>query len=474
MAALFGATATTDAWLMANVVPSAVNSLSGTTLHNVLVPVLSELQQSSAQRAKYLGEMVISLTGMTVIIMALIEFSMPWIVHGLASSYVGERFNITVLLGRIVGLSLFPAVIANFLIGVLRANEYFSPTSIALVVLNMGRLLTTLLLGLHWGIVGVASGFVGSYLAEVLYLWCICVSRGITVSPSWPIRQLATRESLRMMGPILLAGLIGVVATTVDRVFATSLPAGNVSYLNYAFVVSQAPIALLLSVYLLPLFTRLSGSWAEDDPQMFSRLLQNGWQVTNGLILPVSIFLGLAAEPITRLVYQRGAFGPGATAETAHVLSYWALGLPGFALSGLLLRAMYATKETAVSVRISAIVMLSTVAGDLILIRPLGAAGLALATGVGEWLQLVFLLGIVRTRLQAYQPKLLAASYVIEILCAMAAFSTVLEYLLRTWALAVDTNPLSLLVLLSISFGISFAAFVGVSKAVRAASVSTV
>ena len=89
--------------------------------------------------------------------------------------------------------------------------------------------------------------------------------------------------------------------------------------------------------------------------------------------------LGLAvlAEPIVRVLFQRGAFDGGDTAALGPVLVTYALGLPFLAWTNIVLRAFYAQKDTATPVRAALLSFAVNLVLSLLLMGPLGTLGLA-------------------------------------------------------------------------------------------------
>ena len=88
------------------------------------------------------------------------------------------------------------------------------------------------------------------------------------------------------------------------------------------------------------------------------------------------------ATPITRLLFQRGAFDATATGITASCVQMYALGLVFQAVHPILAKVFYAFKNTVTPLLIGLGIVGANVAGNIILSRYLGAAGIALATSI--------------------------------------------------------------------------------------------
>lgn len=464
MAALFGTSAATDAWLMASVVPNLLFSTVNAALANVVVPVLAHRREEPPRDdVLYVREMVALVGGVTVGLTILAEALAPILVRLLAPGFADGQLQRTILLTRI----MLPTIIfwagAGLAMGVLQARAIYAPTSGAPVLVNLVRIATILIFGRLWGITGVAVGFVLAVAGQWLYLLPTLTAQGFSLRPKWQIRDPRTRQTLRLTGPFLLTSGTGALGVLVDRILASSLPTGNIAALNYAFLLTQLPLGLLVNAVSLPGFTRLAEEWNAAQRDLFGRVLQKTLELAQVIAVPSAVFLLFGAVPLVHLLYQRDAFTTHSTQLTAHVLTYWALGLPAFAASIVLGRSLFALRAVRPMIAISTVTVACNIAGDLLLIHPLGAAGLAFATSIASWMAAgMTLYYLFRRRL--LPDRFLSPTLVLRY--AVAALLTV-------WAARLAVVPLG--ALLASGFGgrvLGLAALAGVGGAVWIGSLS--
>ena len=112
-----------------------------------------------------------------------------------------------------------------------------------------------------------------------------------------------------------------------------------------------------------------------------------------------SVTAGVPNLPATTCGSACGRFGPAETAATAEALTWYAVGLAGFAGSRIVAQTFYARGEAATAVRWGIVSIAANVVAALALMGPLGHAGLAGAASVGAYVNLVSLLVIARQRL---------------------------------------------------------------------------
>jgi putative peptidoglycan lipid II flippase len=168
------------------------------------------------------------------------------------------------------------------------------------------------------------------------------------------------------------------------------------AFLNAGFgslVSKQAPAAIngAFRIYMLPqgifsvavatvLFPTLSRFAVQRNPGGMRRALGNGMRQINLLLIPSAGLLLVLAEPITRLIYQRGEF----TAQSTHLVStallWFAVSLPFAGINLLLTRTFFALQRPWIPTKLAAMNMVVDAVASIALYKPLGIAGLVIGT----------------------------------------------------------------------------------------------
>ena len=116
------------------------------------------------------------------------------------------------------------------------------------------------------------------------------------------------------------------------------------------------------------------------------------------LTIPAAIALYLAAEPIVRVLFQRGAFTAIDTNATAAMLAAFALGLPAYVLVKVLQPSFFAREDTKTPMIYAGIAMAANVVLSIMLFTSIGATGIAIATTLAGWINVALLLSKLRQR----------------------------------------------------------------------------
>ena len=207
-------------------------------------------------------------------------------------------------------------------------------------------------------------------------------------------------QGVRRLIALMLPGMLSAGAIQINLLIGTiiaTLQAGAVSYLYYADRVYQLPLGLIgiaFGVVLLPDLSRKLRAGA-DEAAMHS--LNRGLELAMLLTLPAAVALAVIPEPITVVLFERGAFDAAATDATSLALAAFAFGLPAFVLIKIFQPAFYAREDTVTPLKMALISIALNIVLSLALFWPFGHVGIAMATSASAWLHALLLGARLRT-----------------------------------------------------------------------------
>jgi putative peptidoglycan lipid II flippase len=414
IAATLGSGAVADAFFVAFRFPNLFRRLFGEGAFNsAFVPLFAKkLEGEGLQAARSFAEEALAgLLFLLLLLTALAELAMPWLMYVLAPGFsdTPEKFDLAVLLTRIAFPYLLCMSLVALLSGALNSIGRFTMAAAAPILLNVVLIASLLLaagLGfantpqsgmvLAWGV--AAAGFI-----QLAALWIAARRAGLHFALRLPRLTGDMRRLVRLGVPGLVAGGVTQINIVVGTIIA-SLQAGAVSYLYYADRLYQLPLGIVgiaIGVVLLPDLARKlrAGDHASamDDQ---NRSLEFALLLT----LPAAVTLAVAAEPIIRVLFERGAFKVSDTLPTAAALSAFAVGLPSFVLIKVFQPAFFAREDTATPMRFAVWNMLLNVVASIalfFLFQALGwmpHVGIAVATTIAGWANAMLLWMALRRR----------------------------------------------------------------------------
>ncbi len=384
-AAFFGVTRPASAFALASQVPNLFSNLfSQAALSAAFVPVFTELLQKGRKREAFR----LASTLFWVILIVLGTLTVVWIaVAGLVVPlFTGA--NIPAALTAGLSRVLFPVVLllslTGLLVGILQSYDEFTIPALAPAVWNL--VILGVLVGLHDRFHSpnkIYAYAIAWLVATVVQLLLVASAmRRIEFRLGFAIdwRDPRVRQVLILFLPVTMS--IGIVNLDIfiNAGFGALVSPQAPAAINNAFRIYMLPQGVFSVAVATVLFPTLSRLAARRDPAGMRRALGNGMRQINLLLIPSAALLLVLATPITRLVYQRGAFTPASTQLVSTALFWFAFSLPFAGLNLLLSRTFFALQRPWIPTKLAAMNMVVDVIVSVALYKPLGIAGLVIGT----------------------------------------------------------------------------------------------
>ncbi len=390
VANFLGAGAASDAFFVAFKLPNFLRRLFAEGAFNAgFVPLFAgTLEEKGEDAARHFAEEIFAaMTLLLLVIVALAEIFMPWVVLAFAPGFDAdpEKFALSVLLSRIC----FPYILFISLLtlysGILNSMHRFAAAAAAPILLNLcmiGALLASPQFAspahaLSWGV--LAAGF-------VQFFWMGWACKRANMLPRWrrPRFSAQVKRLLKLSVPAAFGASVAQVNLLIDIVLASLFP-GAVSWLYYADRLNELVIGVIgvaISTALLPMLSRAIK--AGEHAAALNRLNQATFFCLI-LALPASAALCLIAEPLIATLFEHGEFLASDTAAVFPALIAFSAGLPAFVMIKVLSPGFYAREDTKTPVKIGIFCVVLNLIGNLILMQFLQHVGLALSTTISGW-----------------------------------------------------------------------------------------
>jgi putative peptidoglycan lipid II flippase len=181
----------------------------------------------------------------------------------------------------------------------------------------------------------------------------------------------------------------------------------------------EFPLGIVGTAVAVAIFPLLSRHAARGDRRQLGADMTLGLRLVLCLAVPAGAGLILLAEPVARLLFQHGQFGPEDTVRAARMIACYATGVWAYCASQVVVRGFYAVNDCAAPVRIAAWIVGLNLALNLTLIWPLAEAGLAVATSLAAAVQVLVLVAIFTRRHAPLDWRQLAATVARTILSTL-------------------------------------------------------
>ncbi|OXU15032.1 murein biosynthesis integral membrane protein MurJ [Sedimentisphaera salicampi] len=421
----FGATALGDAWIISFRIPNLARRVFGEgAAVSSFIPVYSEELEHNPEAARKLAN-TITTAVFTILAGAVLA---GWAIL-LGAGIFSELTADGKLIIQLTSIMLpYAAVICTVAImaGILNVHGHFAAPAAAPVILNAFIISAILISGWAMGMPPRAQAFTAAFCVliagAVQTAMQITVLRrlGVRLRPELHLKMKAARKVMLLMAPMILGATVTQINTLSDELIAWffsgseakgselmlfgriaeyPLWRGSVMHLYLSQRLYQLPLGVFgisLATAIFPVLSRAAARM-ETDKMMAS--LSGGIKMAVFAALPCSLGLVVVAEPLIRLLFENGSeFTAGDTAQSAGVLYGYAIGITGFFLQQILIKAFYAVGDSKLPAKTACWAVGINVVLNLTLIWVAGAAGLALSTAICSYVQVAVMLFVLRKR----------------------------------------------------------------------------
>jgi putative peptidoglycan lipid II flippase len=382
-----------DAFLAAFLIPNLLVNLIAESMNQALIPTLIrvKLHEGHARAQQLLSSsmlwMCILLTAVSLAMAALASVIFPVI----GSGFAADKLYLSVRLFYALLPMVLLTGIATNCTAVLNTLHRFALPALAQLVTPVSIVAAALLLHARWGIWALVYATVFGALMHAACAAWLMHARGYRFQLRWYGNNHATREVARQYGPVLLSSVVASGGLLVDQAMAAMLPAGSVAALVFANRFVSVVVMLMAGALSSALTPYLSRMIAERDWSGCRRTLRTWSQGMAAISLSLAVLLILGAQPLVRVTLQHGAFGPKDTAVVTSVLAMYAIQIPFYVVSRVFYRFIVAMRRTDLILYCGVLNLALDVVLNVLLMRWMGVAGIALATSLWTVSTLAFL-----------------------------------------------------------------------------------
>ncbi|MBO7155443.1 MAG: murein biosynthesis integral membrane protein MurJ [Campylobacter sp.] len=390
-----GASIWSDIFFVAFKLPNLFRRLFGEgAFSQAFMPNLVKVSQKGLFCAEILIKLSLAMLGLSLIVMLFA----PLATKALAFGFSPETIALAVPLVRINFWYLLAIFIVTLLSALLQYKNHFATTAFSTALLNIS-MITALFLALNldqksaamylsWGV--VAGGML-QVLSHIIALKRLNLLRLLSLG----IIKFAKGKRAKAKGfwQNFGHGIIGSSANQlsdfISTFIASFLATGAISYLYYANRIFQLPLALFAIALSMAIFPKIAKAIKSNNDTNAINLLKKSFSLLFFLLIFSTIGGFVLANEIIWLLFERGEFNTNNTIESAKVLQMYMLGLLPFGLYKLFSLWLYAKMQQKIAAKIAIYSLFINTALCLLLFKPLGASGLALAGSISG----LFLLG---------------------------------------------------------------------------------
>lgn len=388
MARFLGDGPVAEAFIVAQSLPNMFRRFFAEGAFNMaFVPMFAKKVEAGEDAQGFARDAYWGMAALLTVFSLLAMIAMPALVLMMASGFVGDgRFDLAVTLGRIAFPYILFISLTALLSGMLNSHGRFVVTSAVTALLSLSLIAGMLLANRYGWDMGATLAWAVSLsgLLQLVVCWWAIRRIGYALPIRWPVLTPELKRLAVIAAPAVLAGGVVQVNLIVGRQVASATE-GAMAWLYNADRLYQLPLGVVgiaIGIVLLP---ELSRRLRAEDHEGSQMAYNRGTEFALLLTVPAAVALMVIAWPIISVIYQRGAYGAEATANTALALAAYGAGLPAFVLQKVLQPLYYAREDTRSPFRFAVWSMVVNAALAVGLMPLIGFLAAAIATSASAW-----------------------------------------------------------------------------------------
>ncbi|MFN8109005.1 MAG: lipid II flippase MurJ [Thermoleophilia bacterium] len=426
LAVFYGSTGQTDSYVNALNLVNVGAALLLYALTTVVIPTFAQEEQDHGEDSAW--RLMWAIAAWVSIALAAVTAVIALFPEPVAAIYQQDAHGQaqTARLITIMAPALFAQGVSALFTALLQIHGRFAMPAAIGVAFNLGIIVGVVAGAGHFGIRAAAWGVTaGAALQVVLQLpQFLTLARRQGTRPAMAHPRLTAVALISL--PVFGASALQQVNSFTDRMFASTLEAGRNTNLAYANSLGALPRMLLLTPFLTPLFPLVARMVAErrDDDAV------RGMMRTAGLLglvgVPTTLLMTLYAHETAQILFAGGKCQVDCVNNIGSPLAFYGLATLGNFMSIFFNRALAAAGLQRAILNATVIVVVVTIALDWLLLGPMDQAGLAAASAIGVYLNLVLYAVSLRGRFPTLSMRRLTHQQARLLMCAAPALAVVL------------------------------------------------
>ena len=411
IATFLGTSVYADAFFVAFRLPNTFRRLFAEgTFNAAFIPSYAEEKLKGENSRKNFADNIFNLLLFFLIFLILVvEIFTPFVVYLIAPGFYEnfEKFNLATEFTRITFPFLIFVSLSSLLSGILNTNNKFAVAAAAPIVLNV-VLILSLLLSFYLNLNIAKSLSIGVTMAGIMQFIILIFFTKRFYFPSLKLVfkfEQNVKDFFKKLLPSVFSSGITQVNILIGTIIA-SFQSGAISYLYYADRVYQINLAIAGIAVGTVILPSLSKSIKTNDQNSVDIIQNKSIELSLALSIPAMFGLLIASKEIINCLFGYGSFDKVDIVYTSSALTYFAIGVPAFALVKVLSNFYFARDNTKTPFYISLASMLVNIGISVSLFREYGFIIIPIATTISTWLAaLIYFILLKKEKIINFQNK---------------------------------------------------------------------
>ena len=322
----------------------------------------------------------------------LAEIFMPQIIYLIAPGFYKdpEKMSLAINLSRITFPFLFFISLASFFSAILNSHNKFAAAAAAPIIYNI--ILIGALLVSQW--LDTSIALLLSYAVSISGFFQLLILFFYVKEKFNPLTNLkiVINDKIKFFFKKLVPSIFSSGVTQINILVGTiiaSFHPGAVSYLYYADRVYQINLAVAgigIGTVMLPELSK----FIKNNNELEAFNLQNrAIEFCLFLSIPAAVALAMGSNEIVTSLFGYGSFNINSVNNTALALTFFAYGVPAFAILKILSNFFFSRNDTKTPFYLSVISVFLNIIISISLFSKIGFIIIPIATSISSWINVL-------------------------------------------------------------------------------------
>ena len=453
---VYGATSEVDAYKGAYTITMISMQILGGALNTGLVPIFTEIKTRHGKKREraFFSKLYSGVFFLTIAIGLVLFFGAKPLVKLMLWNFPEEHLAFAAKLVRISSpIVLFMGMTYVFQ-GFLHSEDVFGPGALMGIPFNLCYFIY-LAVAPGMGMEGLMMASIAAAFMQAAIQIPAVLHRGNSLRLVSPVGDEYLKKTITMLVPIAIGTGVTQIDVVVDKILASGLEEGSITVLDFASRLNEGIVAIFIAALVTVLFPMLSRAFEARNKKLLTSMIERGITIIFLITIPASFGIWALSSPLVSLVFERGQFGARETFLTTSALVFYCVGMTGIGVRMYLSKVFYSLKKTTIPMYNGILCIIFNIILNLILVRYMAHAGLALATGLAINIAAIILYKGIRIRFPELNVKKHAFDFTkITAASALMALGVNKVYGLISQALPASRGMMALSALLSVFCGV--------------------
>ena len=423
----YGASMISDVYITSMKIPMTLFAIIASAVATTFIPKFYEVEKNEGSEcALAFSNNLINIVIIVSLLLSILGFVFAQhLVKLFAMDFTGEKFDLTVKFTRILVFTMTFVGLSDIMTGWLQIKEKYSIPALIGIPYNI-IIILSIIISSKGNVMILVLGSFMAVLSKFLFQLPFAYKNGYKYKQYLDIKDDNIKSIILLLMPVVVGVGATQINSVIDSTLASTLGDGMITVLNSASRLQEFVTTLFITTIvsvIYPIFSRLSN---DEDSSEFKDIIRLNIVIL--IIIPVSVGAIVLANPIVKILFERGKFDSNATIMTAQALRCYAIGISASGITTILNRIFYSMKDTKTPMINGVISIVVNIIFNLILINFIGHMGLALATSISALVKLGLMFRKLKERiadfgqdliLKAFRKVMIASTVMGVVVCLM-------------------------------------------------------